>query len=119
MLTKRLGNENIEKIVVGIILRDNKLYNKLIDRVTFKDFYTKKCSQIIKIINYLYVNEKPFDTPVVEDFAVKHNLGINSNYLYDCEASVPNMENIDYYIEKVKSYSTNTGTIIVIQGIKP
>jgi len=102
---KRLTNIEMEKITIGILLQRNKLFGNTINMITFKDFYDKKCKSTFKIINYFYVNDKPFDPAIIEDFASSHKLDIDNDFLYGCISSVPNMENIDYYIERIFEYS--------------
>ena len=102
---KRLTNIEMERITIGILLQRNKLFGNTMNMISFKDFYNKKCSSTFKIINYFYVNDKPFDPAIIEDFASSHKLDIDNDFLYGCISSVPNMENIDYYIQRIFEYS--------------
>ncbi len=102
-----LFSEEVEKNVLGILLvcENTRRYLRIINR---EDFYIPKNRIIYSIMSDLYSQDNPIDILSIKETAKdkKYDDKDILEYLVKISETIVTSSNIEYYIKKLKNYST-------------
>ncbi|GAH62369.1 unnamed protein product, partial [marine sediment metagenome] len=107
----KYSNIQIEKVIIGCILLDGDLYEKIIGKITANDFTDGTYRKLFQLFGKFYKKEMKIDIATIMDAAYKSKLlnnWINANdlgmsVLMDIQNSVPNLKMLDQYIKILKN----------------
>ncbi|MGX7577178.1 replicative DNA helicase [Candidatus Vidania fulgoroideorum] len=110
-------SKNIEKIILGIILINNNLFNKI--NISENDFFYKKNQIIFNSIKNILTRKKYIDPILLYNSIKSKQIYIKLNYILDLVQFAPISFDIKKYIKilKEKSHLRNILNIL-IKGIK-
>lgn len=100
-----MNNINIEKLVLGILLVEPRLYPQLKSKLSV-NLFTEASHQIIfDTINSLWEQDKPIDIVVIsKELSLKGVKGLDK-YMVDLVTCVPSSANVEYYIMLLVEFS--------------
>ncbi len=116
-----------EQAVLGGLMLDPQALEKIVDLVSFTDFYRRDHQLIFKAIGELYEKNKPFDAVTLGEWFDAHALGDQvggTAYLVELAQTTPSAANIRAYAEIVRDKSVlrsliDVGTSIAEDGFAP
>jgi replicative DNA helicase len=109
-----------EQCVLGGLLLDNEVWEKVIGRLHDKDFYRREHKLIFQAIERLSRDDKPFDVVILSDILeTTHQLEHAGGeiYLFELSNNTPSVANIDAYITIVREKSVQRQLLHVTQEI--
>ena len=109
-----------EQCVLGGLLLDNEVWEKVVGRVHSEDFYRREHKLIFQAIEQLSKDDKPFDVVTLSDtLETMHQLENAGGeiYLFELSNNTPSVANIDAYITIVREKSVQRQLLQVTQQI--
>ncbi|WDI79309.1 AAA family ATPase [Candidatus Vidania fulgoroideae] len=109
-------SENIEKVLIGNILLENKIFFKVYEKIKYKDFFFKKNQLIFKKIKkLLFLNIKVDPIVLLESI---DNKFINIKYINSMINMAYKRRNIKFYTNTIKKKSLQRKFFYFINKIK-
>lgn len=109
-----------EQSVIGGILLDNEVWDKISGRLCEEDFYRFEHRLLFKVISQLAQKEAPFDvitiTEALKEMGEIENIG-GEAYLFELSNNTPSVANIDAYAAIVRDKSVQRQLIAVSHEI--
>ncbi len=118
----RMPPQNIEAEIslLGCILLEGEVMNKIVDIIQTEDFYKTEHKLIFNAMLGLYATQKPIDILSISDFlksANKLDEAGGSSYLTNLVNGVPTSSSVVYYAEIVRKKKILRDLISVSHGI--
>jgi len=111
---------NAEQSILGILMIENNVWNKVFQIIDSNDFYIKKHKIIFNIISQLAEKSKPFDIINISNFLEKNdelnNIG-GYAFLKELTDMIPSIRNISSYVDIVKENSILRNLIMTSRTI--
>ncbi|PMB54512.1 replicative DNA helicase [Coxiella endosymbiont of Rhipicephalus microplus] len=119
-------SQEAEQSVLGALMLDNRAWDRIIDRITAKDFYRSDHQAIFEMMTYLIDQRKPLDVLTIsEALKAKNRLNtLGEAYLYELAKNTPSAANIVAYADIVRERAIlrqliEVGTDIAHDGFNP